>query len=643
MRALVVVSAVVFGACFPPPPDTHGEVDVVDTTAEAGDTASVQDTSDTAVAPGDADAEDGAGDTSSADTSAVDALASDTAIQDSSADGTGDADATPECETSGDCDHLAAPPCVVGTCDAGACVTTTVQGPCDDGDPCTTEDACTATGCVGRAWTEAEAVGWAALFDGPAAEYATGIAIHPSGDVTVVGSFEGTAELAGQSRTARGDGTQPDAFIARFAGDGTLKWVAQIGGPGLDVASHVVSDGEDATVGGWFQGTATFGAGASEASVTAQGEPGQSFLARYDAAGGLSMVRRLPGYLLGLERVSSTPGDIVVAGSFRDAIALETATAPFTINSAGGLDIFLARLDASYKAKWWGRAGSLADDGALLVPPSLSAGPGGEVTLQMSFGTSPATYRSPAGTFALSVDDVDGIGVAQTVATLSSTGELTGSHSVPQPAGLIAFATDALSLGDGHVWAGGLTESLQAENTQLFVERDNAGGVQAWRVELGGDSRYSAIQVATVGRSLVIAGTVWGGDLILDLGATQSPAISVNEPGSHLFVARYDLESGTPIAGVASPGGGLLSATEWRYFDTLGGEGAPMITYDSVVPTERRLCGTVSEFMADPGTPVTSQLPGPSWVGSHTWTPDGRFAATYCVSAARSYGCEISP
>ena len=157
---------------------------------------------------------------------------------------------------------LDAPPCVVGVCVEGACQPRTVSGPCDDGDACTTADACAATGCLGRPWTAAELVGWQVLFDGPGDDVVTGLAVHPSGQVTVVGAFEGTAALAGAARTARGDGTLPDAFVARLSATGALLWLEQLGGGGLDVAWDVTPVGEDAVVIGCFEGSATFGQGA---------------------------------------------------------------------------------------------------------------------------------------------------------------------------------------------------------------------------------------------------------------------------------------------------------------------------------------------------------------------------------------------
>ncbi len=103
---------------------------------------------------------------------------------------------------------------------------------------------------------------WSQRFGNAFNEVAGGLALDPSGQVTIAGSFENKGSIsfgAGDEHVSLGEA---DVYVARFTNDGKLVWAKSFGGERVDVANDVVVDSSgNAIVTGWFEGTAQFGKG----------------------------------------------------------------------------------------------------------------------------------------------------------------------------------------------------------------------------------------------------------------------------------------------------------------------------------------------------------------------------------------------
>jgi hypothetical protein len=121
---------------------------------------------------------------------------------------------------------------------------------------------------------------WVATLGGPGADRAEALAVEPSGDVIVVGSFQDTMPVGAGALASAGD---RDAFVVRLSGSsGAPGWSARLGGADDDIARAVAIDSDgDIVVAGDFQGTADFGAG----PVTSLGGRTDVFLKVFTAAG----------------------------------------------------------------------------------------------------------------------------------------------------------------------------------------------------------------------------------------------------------------------------------------------------------------------------------------------------------------------
>ena len=102
---------------------------------------------------------------------------------------------------------------------------------------------------------------WSERYGNQFEEGASGIAVDPAGNITMVGSYDHNITFGeGDDHTAV---AESDIFVASFTNAGKLKWARSWGADRVDAASGVVADaaGNTTTI-GWFEGTVDFGKGA---------------------------------------------------------------------------------------------------------------------------------------------------------------------------------------------------------------------------------------------------------------------------------------------------------------------------------------------------------------------------------------------
>jgi hypothetical protein len=193
------------------------------------------------------------------------------------------------------------------------------------------------------------------------------------GSAIVCGTFEGPATFGSTVLTGTGDS---DAFVAKIDAAGSFVWATEAGGTSTDQAFRVstLADGS-AIFEGYFEGTATFG---STTLVSAGRE--DYFVAKVTASGAFVWASRAGGSgddgeeSWGVSALAD--GSAIVTGSFE-------LTADFgatSLTSAGGSDVFIAKVDGSGAFLWAISAGGSGNDygwdvGTLPDGSALAAGP----------------------------------------------------------------------------------------------------------------------------------------------------------------------------------------------------------------------------------------------------------------------------
>ncbi|AWV99554.1 SBBP repeat-containing protein [Arcticibacterium luteifluviistationis] len=166
-------------------------------------------------------------------------------------------------------------------------------------------------------------------------EVGTGVALDASGNVYVVGKYEGTATFGATSISSVGN---EDIFIAKYNAMGTLQWLQSAGGTSDDRGHSVeVDSAGNVYVTGYYEGTATFGA----TSKTSAGSR-DIFIAKYSTGGTLQWLQSAGGSSgdEGNSVAIDASGNVYSTGFYQGTVTFGASSK----TSAGFYDVFLARI-----------------------------------------------------------------------------------------------------------------------------------------------------------------------------------------------------------------------------------------------------------------------------------------------------------
>ncbi|UOG74552.1 T9SS type A sorting domain-containing protein [Hymenobacter tibetensis] len=219
-------------------------------------------------------------------------------------------------------------------------------------------------------WTQAVRAGGAAF------DSSSSLALEGNGTAVIAGYFGGSAAFGTTLLTSAGNN---DAFVARVDAAGNWIQVVRAGGTDGDYGGQVVLDNVgNATLTGYFRGTASFGA----TSLTSMGSA-DIFVARLNPSGEWGFAVQAGGSELdaAFGVALDGQGNVVITGFF-------TGTALFgstSLTSAGGRDLVVATLNSTGSWTQAVRAGGPGDDfGTALVSKGT--------TVVAGLYASPATF-----------------------------------------------------------------------------------------------------------------------------------------------------------------------------------------------------------------------------------------------------------
>lgn len=216
-------------------------------------------------------------------------------------------------------------------------------------------------------------------------------AVATTGDAVWVLGFFDDELVAGDHRLA-GAGAHA-LFLAELAArDGAVRSLRALGGPDAHFSTTgvVVSASERGVVlVGSFSGALDLGCGRRVATDV------DPFVARFDARGACVWSPRMTG--AGAQRIESVGedalGDVVVAGTYADALHVEDAT----VSSSGRVDFVVMKFDPQGALAWsrsWGASGAAQRSAAIAVDEGGAIGFIGRFEGALDLG---GGFVSPAG------------------------------------------------------------------------------------------------------------------------------------------------------------------------------------------------------------------------------------------------------
>jgi hypothetical protein len=255
-------------------------------------------------------------------------------------------------------------------------------------------------------------------------EIVSQVAIDTAGNVVVAGDTYGS--LAGPKKGF------VDAFVIKYASDGTEQWRRQLGTTGQDGAAGIATDAAgDIVVAGWTAGSL---GGPNEGNLDA-------FIVKY-ASDGTERWRR---------QLGSTVSDLVAAVAINDAG--DIVIAGYTPGSLGGpnnggLDVFAAAYSSDGTPLWTRQLGTTVDDWAYGVAIDAAAG-----NVILGWKTNDAQ-----------------IGELAFFTVYSASGTLLGTQPLPRSPDDEYTAVFAID-GAGNVYTAGMFPSQSSEDASFFVAK----------------------------------------------------------------------------------------------------------------------------------------------------------------------------
>lgn len=189
---------------------------------------------------------------------------------------------------------------------------------------------------------------WSQRFGDANNQFPSAVDVDTSGNVVVVGLMEGTVNFGGGNRTSGGGS---DAFVAKFASNGTHVWSQRFGDASSQSATAVACDASgNVVVAGYFSGNVNFGGG----TLTSAGSR-DVFVAKFDPAGNHLWSQRFGDASLqsATAIAADAAGNVTVTGDFEGTVDFGGGL----LTSAGGYDVFIAKLASAGTHLWSQRFG----------------------------------------------------------------------------------------------------------------------------------------------------------------------------------------------------------------------------------------------------------------------------------------------
>jgi hypothetical protein len=401
------------------------------------------------------------------------------------------------------------------------------------------------------------AVEWVVDLSASNAVSAYDVEVDGAGNVVVVGAFNETLEIEGETLVSAGGF---DAFVARFSPTGELQWAHAFGGPNADGVSGVGLDGDgNIHVFGGLSGEVDLGGGtlANPDSLTA-------WVAIYDPSGEhlFSQLMGNGGQLFAIGLDALPDGSSAICGYYEGTPDFGDGA----LAEADNRDAFVVKLDADGSAQWSRGFGS-SDSTSLDYAGGVALSPDGSMHVSLGIEGALDLGEGPIN----AADDGDGV-----LITLDPDGALRSSRVLASDA-KDSIAEAAVS-GSGAVLVTGEVRALGADFGE--GEPKATGGTYAASFDADGEHVWSRVftpgltrpwGIAGVGASDVViaaqydGATDFGGGPLPDSGDADVVVARYADDGTHLWSRSFGgMENAFGAAVAGAPDDGLVVVGDYN-------------------------------------------------------------------------------
>jgi hypothetical protein len=370
---------------------------------------------------------------------------------------------------------------------------------------------------------------WSKRFGDASSQFARAVAVDTLGNSIVTGYFYGAVDFGGGALTSEG---AYDIFLAKLAPTGAHVWSKRFGDASEQTVQGVAVDqAGNVYIAGYFEGTVDFGGGA----LTSAGLR-DVFVAKFEPDGSCIWSKRFgdTNYQAANALALDSFGNVVIAGGLMGTVDFGGGA----LTSAGGWDIFAAKLDPGGNHVWSKRFGDGLNQYATAVAGdgSGNAFVAGYFRGAMDFG---------GGNTLTSAGEEDIF-----IAKFASGGgyewsKRFGDASTDQQAWGVAVDgfDNAIVVGHftGAVDFGGGALPNAGSNTDIFVAKFGSDGAHVWSKSFGDIYAQSASAVAVdPSDNVLVTGGFYmtvdfGGGTLTSSGYEDAYLAKLSPGGAHIW------------------------------------------------------------------------------------------------------------
>jgi hypothetical protein len=190
-----------------------------------------------------------------------------------------------------------------------------------------------------------------------------GVAVDESGEVIVVGHYQGTVDFDPGAATFSLSSQGRDVFALKVDTDGHFVWARSVGGSLTDEARSFAVDAEGSLyVTGNFQDVADFDPGPAVVNLTAAGNR-DAFILKLDTSGQFVWARGVGSGTFASDEVPfglavDPGGNVFTTGRFSDTVDFDPGPGEFPLSATSGTrDVFVLKLNTAGNFVWAVRLG----------------------------------------------------------------------------------------------------------------------------------------------------------------------------------------------------------------------------------------------------------------------------------------------
>jgi len=218
---------------------------------------------------------------------------------------------------------------------------------------------------------------WAYTMGSSAIDEGMGLHIDASGNVYVIGIYQGTVDFDPGAGVANLTSVAfRDAFIQKLDANGNFLWAKSFGGTSNERVRTILTDaGGDIYITGTFQATADFDPGPAVVNRTSAG--GQDiYLLKLDASGNFVWVNTMgaSGYDVPYCMQMDASNNFYLIGGFESVVDFDPGIGTFNLSSSGASDAFVQKINSNGDFLWAKSMGNTGGDvGYSLATDSLQS------------------------------------------------------------------------------------------------------------------------------------------------------------------------------------------------------------------------------------------------------------------------------